>query len=159
MSSHNITELKIKSIHSISTLLIREVFLKAFVIMGQFVLVRILLPQYFGILAIITFIVSILDLISDVGLSMIITQNKKELSSLQLNSIFITKMLLTGGGVVAVLLLSPFLKLFYTQLTFENILMIGVIVLVSFLKPVRTILTALIERDLKYNHIAIIDIS
>lgn len=160
MSKKQITlhNLKTKAIKGVSVLIVREFFLKVLAIVGQILLVRILLPEYFGIFALISFIISVAELITDLGVTQAIIQSKKELTSQELSSVFFLKLLFTLLVFVILYFLIPFITLIFQGFNSSHFLMIRVFSIVLLFKPLRSILTGLMERKLEYNHISAIDL-
>lgn len=76
MKKEKIKDLKNRAISGISTLLVRELLLKFAAVAGQLVLVRIIAPDFFGIYAIVSFIVSLLEFFTDFGVTPAIIQKK-----------------------------------------------------------------------------------
>lgn len=150
--------LKSNIIHGFGTLIAREFFLKIFSFFGQIFLARLLAPNDFGIYVIIIFIISFFSLFSDVGLSLAIIQNKQKLTHLQLSSIFNLKVVLSLFLIALIWIIAPFVKLFYTSFSFSNILMLQVISVVLLLSNIRSVSTSLLERQIKYNLISLIDV-
>lgn len=156
-TEYEISTLKKSVISGISLLLVREVFLKIAAILGQLILVRIIAPEYFGVYAIISFIVSIADFAISLGISSAIIQAKKEITSVQITTLVL---LLEGLGLVAVIalyLLTPVFISFYPALRDQNYYLITLLSLTLLLLPIQTILISLLDKELKYDAIAKID--
>lgn len=159
ISNKSLSQLKQKAIIGITQMTVREVVMKGISVIGQLTLVRILLPEYFGIFAILSFIVSIGELFTDLGLSMAIIQNKTSLSQKQLSTVFSIRLVLSLIVIVLLFLLSPIVREVYPALSYEHILMLQVTSLVLLFKPLRSVLVALLERELRYNQVSVIDLS
>lgn len=150
--------IKAKTINGISTLLIREASMKVISFFGQFFLIRLLFPSYFGLFAILVFIESTGELFTDIGFSQAIIQKKKQLEQFELSSIFWTRLLLSFFIFLMVFFLSPFIiPLFFHGIN-QGVLMLRVLSVIMLLKPYRTTITAILERNLTYNLISIMDL-
>src|SRR5258706_12580174 len=86
--------LKKKTVIAISSLIAREFIIKLIAIVGQLFLVHLFSPKDFGIIAIISVIVSLIDQVSDIGLTQATIQQKDTPSQKILSSIFFTKQIL-----------------------------------------------------------------
>jgi O-antigen/teichoic acid export membrane protein len=150
--------LKSSIIHGFGTLIAREFFLKIFAFLGQIFLARFLAPADFGVYVIIVFIVNFLGLFADVGLSLAIIQKHEEPTKEELSSVFVIKMSLSILIVVLVWCFAPLVQSFYPSFTASNILMLRVLSVILITGSIRSVSIALLERNIKYNLISIIDI-
>lgn len=150
--------LKAQILDSMSLLLLREFIMKIFAIIGQFVLVRLLAPEFFGVFAILTFILSTGEIFTDIGFTQSIIQKKDNPTHKQLSTIFYLKMLLTLIIVGVIYIFSLYIITLFKQLSFEHVWMLRAFVFLSLLKPYKMMLTSLLERDLNYNVISKSDV-
>lgn len=141
-----------------SVLVVREFAMKLLSIFGQLVLVRLLLPQYFGIFAILSFVLNGANLFADLGLSLAIIQKKNEPSQKELSTVFYLKLALAVIIVIVLFIGSSYLHLIYTKFSSEDIFILRLLSLTFFLQPLQSILVALLERKLKYHEISVIDL-
>lgn len=151
--------LKNNIVSGFGTLIIREFFLKLLSFLGQIFLARLLIPSDFGTYVIIVFIVNFVALFTDVGLSLAIIQKKKDPGINELSSIFILKFTLSLIAVVLIFLFAPLLKYFYLSFSDENVFMLRVLSLIILTYSIRSIPTAILERNIRYNLISIIDVA
>src|SRR5262245_13132014 len=94
-SAKKISELKQKTITSTVQLISREIGMKIIAIVGQLILVRFLTPTIFGIFAIFSFLISIAEILNDIGFNLSIIQKKEKPTHQQLSTIFFIKLILT----------------------------------------------------------------
>ena len=155
-SDKNISLIRTKVISGMSTLLAREFVLKIIAIAGQLLLVRLIAPEFFGIYAILTFIISLAEFFTDFGVTPAIIQQKNEITSSQISSLFILREGLSVLVVVCIFLLEPFFPSLYPGLKGHSQI-VTLFSLTLLIKPMRTILISLLDRHLRYGPIATID--
>jgi bacillithiol system protein YtxJ len=153
-----ITILKGKVIGGMISLVVREIGMKGLSIVGQLFLVRLLTPEIFGIYAVLTFIVTTLDFLLDLGLTQGVIQNREKISQEQFSTIFFLKFFSAFILFVLFILLAPLLKAIYPQLTNDHILMMRVLSLIFLFRPIQSTITSILDRNLEYKLIARIDI-
>lgn len=159
MRQSKLNSLRDKVIRGMFSLIVRDFILKVTSIFGQIILVKIIAPQYFGFFAIITFLVNVFELFSDLGFSQAIVQNKKKLTNAQLSTIFFIRLSL---GVLSIILLVasfPVIKFFYHQLTQVHFTMLIFLASTIILKTTKGILFALLDKDLNFSVVSKIDIA
>ncbi|MDO8270023.1 MAG: oligosaccharide flippase family protein, partial [Candidatus Levybacteria bacterium] len=154
---NDIAQLKNRVIKGISVLLVREMLLKVIAVAGQLVLVRILSPDFFGIYAIIAFIVSFAGFATNLGVSTAIIQKKEKLSISQTSSLFVLLEILSIVAVAIIYLLTPFFASLYPVLQNENFYYLPLFSLSLLFMPLQTILMSLLDKELRYDAIAKID--
>uniref|UniRef100_UPI00262BDBBA oligosaccharide flippase family protein n=1 Tax=Geobacter sp. TaxID=46610 RepID=UPI00262BDBBA len=81
-------ELKKKSLSGIYALMVRQVFVKAIFFAGNIILARILVPEVFGIYAIVNFVIQFFSTFGDVGIGAALIQKKGELTREELSTTF-----------------------------------------------------------------------
>lgn len=151
------TKIKDRVIKGISVLMIREFAIKAISIGGQLLLVRILAPEFFGVYAIIVFLVSIVELFTQLGLSTAIIQKKTSLNDSQITSLVLIRVITGMIGIIVLFFLYPFLQRIYPQLSNVSGVLILVFSLTLLIKPVKNTIISLLERKLSYGQISKID--
>lgn len=149
---------KAKAIRGLKLLVSREVAIKVIAIFGQFALVKLLLPQIFGVIAVLTFLINIADLFSDIGLVSGIIRSKSKPTRQTLSTFFIVKMFLTSFAAISLWLLFPKLENIYQALSGLDTRIVLIYLVTLCLRPLRTILVATLERELRYDVIPIVDI-
>ncbi len=156
--SKNRDRLKSNVIKGFGTLIVREFFIKLLSFGGQIFLARLLIPSDFGIYAIVAFLITSLNLFTDVGISLAIIQRHKMLSHKELSSAFFLKLLLSLSVIVFIWIFAPYLKFYYSTFSDENILMVRVLSLIFIANCFRLIPMSLLERKINYNAISLVDI-
>ncbi len=151
-------EIKRKTITGAIQLIGREMVIKVIVVAGQLLLVRLLAPSVFGVFAILSFVLSTAEIFTDVGLNLAIIQKKEEPTVRQLSTIFYIKFALTFITVILLNIFAPIIISFYHQLSLTEIVILRILSLTLLLKPLPNIISALLERELAYKQIALIDI-
>lgn len=158
-SQKDISDLKNKTLRGMSTLIIRESIMKLFAIGGQFILIRLLIPEYFGIFAILTFIENTAEIFTDVGLGQAIIQKKTIVTNRELSSIFQIRMLLSILIFIIYFIVSPYLLFFFIKGNTQFIFMVRILGIIMLIKPYRLTLSSILERNLLYSTISFIDLS
>lgn len=150
--------MKSRVIHGFGTLIVREFFLKILSLIGQIFLARLLIPSDFGIYVIIAFIINLISLFSDIGLSLAIIQKKDEPSQNELSGIFWIRILFSLILILLIWVFAPFVKVFYPSFIDANINMLRVFSVILILTSLRAIPISLLERKFKYNLISLLDV-
>lgn len=160
MSNHKISPqlLKFQVFESMYLLLMRESIMKVLAIFGQFILVRLLAPEIFGIYAIIAFIIGTSEILTDIGFSQSIIQKKEKPTDKELSTIFYLKIFTSLLIVITIYIFSISIINLFNQLSLEQVWMLRVLALISMVKPYKTITNSLLERDLNYYAISKIDV-
>jgi len=153
-----LSETKRKTVTGAIQLIGREILIKIVVVAGQLLLVRLLTPSIFGIFAILSFVLSTAEIFTDIGLNLAIIQRKDEPTKRQLSTIFYIKLTLVLITVLLLNIFAPLIISYYHQLSSTEILILRILSLTLLLKPLPNIISALLERELAYKEIAIIDI-
>ncbi|HEX8965060.1 MAG TPA: oligosaccharide flippase family protein [Patescibacteria group bacterium] len=157
-TAEELSTLKGKITHGFSVLLLRETLLKIFAFAAQLFLARILSPSDFGFYAIIVFIINFLGLFSDIGLSSAIIRQETPPSKQQISNIFWFKTIINSILVVLLIIAAPFLHVIYPSLLPIHVQMIQIISVTLLFAAIRSTPIALLEKDLQYGPISIIDI-
>lgn len=158
MKKKSLVILEKKIFQGVFLLVIKDFGLKTLNIAGQLILVHLMLPDYFGTFAIISFIISVAELFSDIGLTKAIIQEKKELNKITLSTIFYVKFFLSILVFFGIIISFPLIKKFYIQLTFQNFLMVLTLGSIIIIRSFKNIILALLDRDLNYSAISKVDL-
>lgn len=121
------------------------------------VLARILLPAEFGVYAVVIFTSQLLTVFADVGLSASYIQKKEQPTRDELYSIFTVQAGL--GCVLAVIYVgaSPFIVQFF-QLSTTALTVFRFYALIFLLTPFKAVSLAILERNLQYKKVAVLEI-
>jgi PST family polysaccharide transporter len=155
----NLQDLKSKSLAGIGSLLRRQIFVYVFFFLGNIVLARILVPQLFGIYAIVAFVVQFFSTFSDVGIGAALIQKKEKLNNEELSTIFWLQQILVFIVVILVYLSAPLVLRIYTTMPPESVWFIRVMALSFLFTSLKTVPAILMERAIDFNKVAWVDIS
>ena len=155
----NFQDLKSKSLAGIGSLLRRQVFVYGFFFLGNIVLARILVPQLFGIYAIVSFVVQFFSTFSDVGIGAALIQKKDKLNNEELSTLFWLQQMLVFIVVILVFLTAPLVLRIYTTMPPESVWFIRVMALSFLFTSLKTVPAILMERAIDFNKVAWVDIS
>lgn len=159
MDKKDYKALQAKIIKGFSLLTAREIFGKVIAIFGQIILIRLLAPEYFGLFAILLFIIGVAELFTDVGFTYAVIQKKDEPSNEDLSSIFFVKQALSLIIILLIYFLSSFILATYRNLHMEQMIMLYALSAVLVIKSYKNILVALLERSMRYDVISKIELS
>lgn len=132
--------------------MLERLFAQGSSIIVQILLARLLLPSDFGSLAIILAIVNYLSVFVQSGLSAAIIQ-KKEISSLDINTLFTISFGIAGVLYVLLFILAPFLAAFYNDSGLINPIRVSAVLL--FLYSIYSIQIGILSRNMDFKTIAI----
>jgi O-antigen/teichoic acid export membrane protein len=142
----------------IRLLLGRQVAVQALTFAGGVVLARALHPAQFGLYAIATFLVQILAQFGDFGLAPSLIQRKSELTERDLQVAFTLQQTLIAGVVLLLMLLAPWLAHWYPQAPSETVWLVRALAFTLFLTSWRTMSALQLERRLRYDRLARVEI-
>lgn len=152
-------DLKSKSLSGIGSLLRRQLFVYGFFFLGNIVLARILVPQMFGIYAIVSFVVQFFSTFSDVGIGSALIQKKEQLNNEELSTIFWLQQILVAIVVVLVFITAPLFLKIYTTMPLDSVWFIRVMALSFLFTSLKTVPAILMERALDFSKVARVDIA
>lgn len=158
-SQEKINEIKKKTIKGTLQLITREIGMKGIAIIGQLFLVKLLSPSSFGVFAILSFLLSTAETFTDIGLGLTIIQKKRKPTIKQLSTIFYIKLALTLSVILVLNIFAHVTSSIYYQFGTSEILMFRLLSLTLLIKPLQTIISSVLERNLRYRDIALIDTS
>lgn len=158
MDKENYKKLQEKVTKGFTLLTVREILGKIIAVFGQIILIRILSPEYFGLFAVLLFIIGAAELFTDIGFTYAIIQKKNYPSMEDLSSIFFVKQGLILIVILAIYLLSPLILSIYKNINIEQMLMLYILSVTLIIKSYKTILVALMERSLNFSSISKIEL-
>jgi O-antigen/teichoic acid export membrane protein len=142
----------------IKLLLGRQVLLQIFTLIGSILLARTLSPALFGIYAIATFFVQAAALLGDFGLAPSFIQRKAELTDRELQVGFTLQQLITTVLVLLLFVVSPWLMRFYPQAPAGTEWLIRALGFSLYLTSWRAMGALQLERHLRYERLALIEV-
>jgi len=154
----SITELKSKSLKGINFLVKRQIVIRLFSFLANIILARLLVPEVFGVYAIVAFVVQVFSMFGDVGIGAALIQKKEELSREKLSSIFWLQQILVWFVVCVAFVVAPLVLIFYHTLPSYATWLIRIMAVSFALASLKTIPAILMERELDFSRIALVDI-
>jgi len=142
----------------IRVLLMRQGVLQIFTFAGGIVLARILDPADFGLFGITSFLVNILALFADFGMSPALIQRRREISDFDLQVGFTMKQILVSFIVICLWLIAPWLASFYPTAEKELVWLVRAMAFILYLNTWRSISAIQLERTLRFEKLAIVEI-
>lgn len=150
------TTLRQKVLTGTGFLVLRQIIINIINFFGNLILARILLPEDFGIYALIMFLISFFILIGDSGLGAVIIRRPKKLSDNLIATVFtyqqIFMFLISVILFIVTIFLEPQLK------RPETIWLFRVSIISFFLLSFRIVQVQILERNLLFGKIALIEI-
>jgi len=117
------------------------------------ILAALLLPEDFGLIAIVNVFTEILVVIADMGFNAAVIQ-KKEINKSHLSTAFFLNLLLSVFLVVIIILTSGFIARFYNEQQVQELLNIFSVVII--IRAVSSVQLAMLDRNLNFKKLAII---
>ncbi|MEN8154149.1 MAG: MOP flippase family protein [Acidobacteriota bacterium] len=119
------------------------------------VLIRLIDPSEFGVFAMAVVLIGFASLFSEIGFNEALIQ-KKDITGVQLNSIFWLNLIIAFTITVILVLTAPLISIFYKENILKEII---VIISINFLiLPFQSIQTVLLKKNLEFKKISIIEI-
>lgn len=119
-----------------------------------FILMRLLTPEDFGLVAIVSIFIGFANVLSKIGLSSSIV-NKKDVNKFDYDNIFTFSFLIGLILSLFLLFLSSPLSIFFNDMRLEFLFQISAVILL--ISPITAIPSAIIKRKLDFKKIALID--
>lgn len=138
-----------RTIRSIVALMGRSIFLQLISFAAFFLLGIFLSPHALGVFIVVSALMKIFTLLTDVGLGAALIQKRDELTSADLSTAFVIQTTLVGLVVVTGYLLTPFVSA-YTNLGPDSIFLYHVLLFTLFISSLKTIPSILLERKLAF---------
>jgi len=145
----DLSEISHRAVSGVMVLTVRKFLLKAVNYIGSIILARLLLPEIFGIFAIVSFIITFFGFFSDVGLGAALIQKKEKLSNKDLSVTFTLQQILVVSVTILIWLTAPLFAAKY-NLGLQGVWLLRVFSLSLFLTSLKTIPSILLERKLQF---------
>jgi len=158
-SEDSFQQLKSKSLSGIGSLFYRQLATKIIYLVANIVLARMLAPQIFGVFAIVSFVVQFFSVFGDVGIGAALIQKKGDLDRDELSTIFWLQQFLVWGVALAAVVAAPLALKVYPTLPPVGVWLIRVMAAGLVLASLKTVPAILLERNIEFNRIAIIDVA
>jgi O-antigen/teichoic acid export membrane protein len=158
MPETEVNDVHNKARRGIRLLMIRQVALQMLTMVGGIVLARTLAPAMFGLFTIATFLVTAFALFADFGLAPSLIQRKNELAELDIQVAFTLQQALTTTIVIILLITAPWLVHLYHKAPPDTVWLVRSLAFSLFLTSWRTMSALQLERKLRYDRLALIEV-
>lgn len=157
-SVSGLAELKRKSFIGIGSLIKRQAIVRSLSFLANVALARLLVPEVFGVYAIILFVVQFFSAFGDVGLGAALIQKHGDLTREELSSTFWLQQLLVWTVACAAFFAAPLVLDLYPALPRYGVWLVRAMCASLVLTSLKTIPAILMERKLDFERIALVDI-
>ena len=158
ISSSSASPIHQQARRGIQLLMGRQVILQIVTFAGGILLARALGPAQFGLYAIATYLVQIVAQFGDFGLAPSFIQRKRELSERDLQVGFTLQQAITTLIVLVLLAAAPWLAHWYPKAPPETVWLVRALAFDLFLTSWRTMSALQLERQLRYDRLALIEV-
>lgn len=121
-------------------------------------LARLLFPEDFGLFAVVSFVMTFANILSDFGLAQALIQKRKETTSRDLQTVFTSQLLLSVLVIALVYLIAPIVSNAYL-FGQKGIDVFRIYSLYLLFTPFKTISYILLERELQYKKLILVEVS
>jgi O-antigen/teichoic acid export membrane protein len=149
-SEISLEAIKTRAVKGVAVLTGRTFFLQLMTFVSWILLGVFLEPSEFGVYLIVSAVVNFLRYFSDVGLAAALIQKKEKVTSVDLKTTFTVQQLLVVSLLVILISATPYIQRYYS-LTYEGELLIYALGLSFLLSSLKTIPSALLERELNFS--------
>lgn len=156
-SEIDLITVKERAVKGVLTLTGRTFILQIVSFFGFFLLTVLLKTAEFGLFFAVSELVAILGYFSDIGLAAALIQKKEVPTEKDVKSTFTIQQLLVLSLLLIVFLLTPFLKNFYS-IPHDGIWLLWALLVGFFLSSLKTIPSVLLERKLRFDLLAMVEI-
>ena len=148
--------IRVRATRGVAFLVIRYAGIRLLGLAANVVLSRLLSPEAFGIYAITLFLLVLLSFLGDFGLSASLLQQRHAITDADIRTVFTAQQVLVIAMLVVLFLLAPALASSY-HLGSSGPWFIRLMLIAGFLTSLRTAPTIILERQLRYGPLSIID--
>jgi len=152
------TDVHAQAKRGIKLLMGRQVLLQIVTFSGGIVLARVLGPAQFGLYQIAAFLVAAFSIFGDFGLASTLIQRKEDLTELDIRVAFTLQFAVTTVIVAALFITAPWLAHFYPKAPPATVWLVRALSLSLYLTSWRTMSAVQLERHLKYDRIARVEV-
>lgn len=149
-------DLRAKARRGVRQMLIRQAAIQAVTFVSGIFLARMLSPAEFGLFAIVSFIITFSNLIGDLGLGASIIQSREGPGDREFQVAFTLQQFLLGAVTIALFFSAPAVPLIYPEMAGLDWL-VRAMCLAILLGSWRSISASIMERDLKYDRLALVE--
>lgn len=151
------SNLKKKTSSGILLLGLRRVIIQIIFIFANIILARLLYPSDFGIYATSTFVFNFISVFCDIGFGPALIQKKEEVTLEDKQSVFTIQMILVLLASVCIYYLAPLVVKLWNLPLYTDKFITSFSLILIFL-PFRSTSLAILERELEYKKIALIEV-
>lgn len=149
--------LKEKAISGVIYLSIKRVLVQVILTLSSIFLARLLFPEDFGTFATIQFVITILMVLTDLGLGVSLIQKKGPITLKEVNSALLIQYVLSIFIVLVTWFAAPIISAYF-DLGEKGIQLLRLTSLSIILLPIDSIGSAVLERSLQYNKLVISEV-
>lgn len=143
---------------SFVSLTVQQIILRAVAFISINIILAKLLPvETLGIFNIAISIITFFAFFADVGLAASLIQKKDQVEEVDIKTAFTIQLLIVGGLSLLIILSAPFLGRFY-GLNEDGVWLIRILGITFFLSSLKIIPAVLLERELRFNKLVLIEI-
>lgn len=158
-SPDRLSKLRTLAQRGFTILVFRTIVVQLTVFAGQIALARLLEPKDFGIFAIVQFALSFFVFFGDAGLGSALIQKKEPPTREELSSVFFVQLMIACTVLVVVGVASTFLQRIWPELPDTGPWLLRALSIEFLLTTLRTLPSILMERELHFGKLAIIDLA
>ena len=148
-----------RAVRATGALMGRQVVVRLINLVGFVVLARLLDPGTFGIFAVVRFVVYFLGRVSDAGLSATLLRKAEAVTEAELRTVFTIQQAAVAVAVTGLWIGAPWIAQVYPELGPEHVWLLRVLGIGLVLASLRTIPRVLIQRALRHDKLAVIDVA
>lgn len=153
MSDAPSQEINARAVRGVTSLLARQLVVRAIGLAGMLVLARVLTPEMFGVFAIAQFVVLFFEQISGLGLAAALIRKQQPVIESELRTVFTVQQIVVACSVVAILTCAPSIAEHY-QLDNGSEWLLRAMAFGLLLASLKTIPTVLLERRVRHDLVA-----
>lgn len=149
-----LAEVKSYAVSGATSLLTRQLFIRGLGFLGMLVLARLLSPEVFGVFAVASFLITLLESLSTLGLNAALIRRREPVSEIDLSTVFTAQLAFAVTAAGLIWMLAPAIAGHY-ELDADGLLLIRVMALVLLLNLFKTIPDVLLQRRMRFDLLAL----
>lgn len=136
----------------------KRVYLQIIFTGSNIFLARLLFPEDFGLFAVVTFVMTFANILSDFGLAQALIQKRREITSRDLQTVFTSQLILSILVILLVYVVSPMVSNAY-DFGQKGVDVFRLYSLYLLFTPFKTISYILLERELQYKKLILVEVT
>ncbi|MEM1056856.1 MAG: oligosaccharide flippase family protein [Bacteroidota bacterium] len=153
-----ISQVKGRAVRATGALMSRQVVVRGINLVGFTVLAWLLEPAVFGLFAVVKFVVYFLQRFSDFGLSATLLRKKDAVTEMELRTVFTIQQCIVAVSCAILWFGTDLVVAIYPKLTTDHVWLIRVLTFSLILASLKTMPKVLIQRALRHDKLAVIDV-